>query len=169
MASVWIHRAKACDILVRCTSRRDAYDFARSLLLNIPDSSVNSANEMIYGTMNNSNEPFYPLLGEFFVGASYNLQCIVVNDYFRPGYHWNQSGTVVVSKDEAIALGDMDEPDWFVPGETEKPVKKDTRTHRQLDDELDWYMNSDDYDCTADLKYGTCKCCGTLTYERTDI
>ena len=169
MASVWIHRSHACDILVRCGSRRAAYTFAVSILQSKEDSKINPANEMIYGTMNTSNEPFYPLLGEFFVGASNSVQCIVVNDYFRPGYYWNASGAVVVSEEEAIALGDMDEPYWFVPGETDKPVKKEMRTHRQLDDELDWYMNSEDYDCTADLNYGRCKCCGTLTYERNDI
>jgi len=51
-------------------------------------------------------------------------------------------GTVLVSQEEAIELGENDEPNGFIAGESEGVWQREPRTAEELDAELEMYAES---------------------------
>ena len=53
---------------------------------------------------------------------------------------WSTNGTVVLEPDEALTIFVQDEPEGYPVGESEAPWSRNTRTHEELDAELDEWM-----------------------------
>ena len=54
---------------------------------------------------------------------------------------WNMSGTALVTMNEAMGLGNYDEPSGFIPDESEEGVwTRELRTHEELNVELNDYF-----------------------------
>jgi len=140
LTTVWIHRCGACDILVRFPTREEAYNFC-VVILKADDGEVNSWDCKSFTGPGSC----------FFAGHSMYLQPSIHDGEFHhagwsvPGSDfagpWNDRGTVLVSALEAIQLGNMGEPEGFIPWESESLVwTKETRTAKELDAELEAYM-----------------------------
>ena len=163
MATVWIHRALASDILVRFNDLFEASSWSLSYMNGFPDSSLTLENGLVTEACTpviqlsiHNEKDFFPTSISF--GDTY-LET------------WNNLGTVEVSQGEAEQLGVSNEPAGFIPYESQGLWKKETRTVEELDEELDqymWYSREYDRECTVGIQDGPCKCCGTITWEGRD-
>lgn len=132
MATLWIHRATAADVLVDFENIESAYNFTMKMIDNYSDSDV-------YMTLNElknhpaSNDP------PCFAGTTY-LQISILPFGIKPAGFWNNIGFVKVSSDEAIALGEYKNPHGFIAYESDRVWMKETRSIEELDAELDNYM-----------------------------
>lgn len=108
VATLWIHRPLLCDILVYFGSRKDAYDFGIDFLEFHGDARKRIYN-WDYITMEDDCHD---------MPGSYNLQ-VSIHDgmFFHAGWKeqagWAPRGTALVSPEEALELGDTDEPIGF--------------------------------------------------------
>jgi hypothetical protein len=138
MPLLWIHRALASDIFVPMSNMSDAYYFTKELLLK------NGTDLSIIGYPAENLDEFYTT-GTADIGQISNMQVSFISDKYIPeeGWeYWNNSGYIMSTKEEALALGTSFEPEGFIPGESSIPWKKETRTHAELDAELDNYMKN---------------------------
>ena len=78
--------------------------------------------------------------GCFHVGRSPDMQLSIHPDLYTPQSYWNDRGSVILTAEEAISLGAFGEPAGFEPYESSVPWKKETRSHSELDQELDDYF-----------------------------
>ena len=120
-ATLWIHRADAADILVRFPSAHDAHQFGLRFLFKYQD--LNEENNMTLPW----NEAFYKEDGMLNVGDTPSLQVSVhPNDFHSCGYlginRWSDHGTVLVTPEVAMDLGNTGIPVGFVPGEDPEGV-----------------------------------------------
>jgi hypothetical protein len=132
MATLWIHRATAADVLVDFEKIEYAYNFTIKFMHNYSDSEVH----MTLNDLKNypaSNEP------PCFAATTY-LQISVLPLGVNPNPFWNNSGFVKVSPEEAVALGEYKNPIGFIPFESDRIWTKETRSIEELDAELDNYM-----------------------------
>jgi hypothetical protein len=128
MATAWIHRSYASDILVRYESRTDAYRFL-----------VDLANK--HDALEIFSEP-EDLSCLYDVAGTSSMQFILASrDFDAKG--WNDD-VVVLWPEEAMALGERGEPAGFIPGETEQLWYPERRSKEELDEELDMYMRMKD-------------------------
>jgi hypothetical protein len=132
MATIWIHRAAASDILVDFDSVDNAYDFAVNV--------VKSSGHECYTQTSREIIPETLFSDEVFVASTPWIQCMITPRGTIPSANWNTWGFVKVSPDEALALKHDLEPDGFEPYESEMVWQKNTRTKEELDAELDDYM-----------------------------
>ena len=145
--TLWIHRALASDILVRCSSRKHAYDVGRKILFDNYDEGgiINEWDGNILSkNYDASGNPYLPEMNSFDVGCTANLQVSLEQADFIPT-GWNDN-TVVVSDVDAMALGTANEPEGFIPDEQAIWVKE-YRSHAQLDDEIHRYMGDHNSVC----------------------
>ena len=133
MATLWIHRAVASDILVEFENIEDAYNFTMKIIKNDnSDVEINmTLNEL--KTHPPSNDP--PCMAS----TSY-LQFSILPFGINPESFWNNIGFVKVSPEEVMALGDYKNPDGFIPHESDRIWMKETRSTEELSAELDNYM-----------------------------
>jgi len=175
MATVWIHRAAGPDLLVPIKDAIKAHRWATLYL------STMCANDDFVSPSDDD----WP--DE--IGCTRDLQVSVHRPwFFHRGWaapngvapdSWNHMGSIQVSRAEAYGLGRYHSPSWFIPGESEGLTKKETRSHAELDAELDDYhaeyialspishhaSYATEEECTANRQEGICECCGTLTYD----
>jgi hypothetical protein len=156
MATIWIHRACASDILIRFDTRGGALLWSYSYLRSFDTASFDDDSQ---------------LEGYGFVGCTDSIQLSIHENDFLPSKlktteSWNKTGTVKVSPEEAMTLKEYGEPDGFVPGESEKVWIKEERTLEELDKEIEGYITEEEDTCTAGIREGICVCCGTCTYDR---
>ena len=130
MASVWIHRVEACDILVEFNSISGAYDFAMKAVNTDPDYHIAMTLPEVLAA---------PLKWNF-VAQTNTLQLVIIPSGATPDPSWSERGFVNVAEVHALALGDDEEPEGFVPFESERVWAKETRTMGELDEEIDNYM-----------------------------
>lgn len=130
MASVWIHRVEACDILVDFNSVSGAYDFAMKAVNTDPDYHV----AMTFPEVLDA-----PLKWNF-VAQTNSLQLIIIPSGATPDPSLSERGFVNVAEVHALALGNDEEPEGFVPFESERVWTKETRTVAELNEEIDNYM-----------------------------
>jgi len=146
MPTIWIHRVYAADILVDFTNVIDAYNYAIEfvtkyreddyvILTNIID--MMSSNLLI-GDYNNHGG--CASSNGVDIAQARDLQISMINTNDTPDSHWNESGFVRVTREEALGLGISNNPDWFIPFESSKVWMKETRTMEELDAELENYM-----------------------------
>lgn len=123
MATAWIRRATASDILVRYESLNEAYNFLEDLA-------------RLYGA---TPAPLSCKLWPdgYNVAQTPSLQLVLHHDRF----HGHGGDVVVLWQEEAVALGDRSEPIGFIPGESELPWYPERRTFEELDEEIDTYMS----------------------------
>jgi len=137
LSTLWIHRAYACDILVRFDSREKARNFGLNFLEKYGghDYIVYSfhSESIDVGSTNCVQISIHP--GEFHhVGWS-------PDSSWSPDFSWNTDGTVLVNEEEALSLGLNLVPKGFIPGESEDGLwQKNTKTTEQLDLELETYF-----------------------------
>jgi hypothetical protein len=160
MATIWCHRLEASDILVRFPNRTQARAWAKYYLVSFNEFDTTIDLDHTYvGSIPyiqvsiHDGHDFFPT--DFQVAKQAHVNC------------WNDYGTVELAPHEALFLGANGEPDGFIQSESEGLWTKETRTHFELDKELDDYMSSSyGYQpdmCTAGVSYGICSCCGTCT------
>ena len=109
VATLWIHRPRLCDILVYFGSRKDAYDFGIDFLEFHGDASKRTY-DWDFVTMGDDDCHHMP--------QSYDLQLSIHDgEFFHAGWNeksgWAMHGTALVCADEAIELGNTDEPIGF--------------------------------------------------------
>ena len=105
----------------------------------------------------NAQPIVYGDAGHISIGQSANYQMILSNiKNFHPrmfspnppwqGYtrEWSPAGYVLLSKADAYKLALDEEPEGFTPGESQEIWTKETRTHAELDAELEDYMKQED-------------------------
>lgn len=132
MATIWIHRAIASDILVDFDSLDNAYDFAVNTAKNSGDEYyIKTSREIIPETL---------FSDEVFVASTPYLQFMITPLGTIPSPNWNSRGFVKVSSDTAGTLKNELEPDGFEPYEAEMVWQKNVKTKEMLDTELDDYM-----------------------------
>lgn len=127
--TVWIHRSSPCDILVYFNTIQEAYSLCVEFLEEYGD------DEMPYFDFNSELDDFID------AGCSKFAQLSIHRGKFHhSGWcgltGWNTRGTVLVSKNEALELGDTEEPSGFIPHESEEGIWVKELSH-QLD--LDIY------------------------------
>ena len=112
VATLWIRRPALCDMLVYFGSRRDAYDFAADFL-----DFHGDATERVYDwdcvTMGEDDCHHLP--------RSVDLQLSIHDgQFFHAGWldraGWAPNGTALLSADEALEMGNTDQPADFVLG-----------------------------------------------------
>ena len=133
MPIVWIHRVNSADIFVPVFDIKEAIAFASLMLFH---------NIQSYTMYDVNYDEFYSTHCTE-LGSTSNLQLYVISDSYEPkeGWEfWNASGYIKATTDEALELGASLDPEGFIPGESSKPWVKETRTHADLDYELDVYM-----------------------------
>jgi hypothetical protein len=144
MASAWIHRAGACDILVQF---QDAYAFRDAWNFCIDYLEVASRRDDVnYAARPYSASATVALDGPI-VGSTPNVQVGCYMGLEPPtanpsGQFWNTRGNLILpvtARQQAIDLGDYDEPDDFVPLEFRSTDTNEARTEEDLDAELDAY------------------------------
>jgi hypothetical protein len=147
MATTWIHRLHASDILVYFKSLREARQYTIQYMLkniNPSDISEEERNSIWF------KDHFSDENGVYDVGATTNLQFAFMTEHRMPPLPalppkistWNTVGTVLLSPEDALALGPEDEPEGFIPGESEGLWIKETRSAEELDRELETYMQA---------------------------
>lgn len=107
--TLWIHRPTLCDILVYFGSRRDAYDFAIDFLEFHGDASKRTY-DWDCVTMDEGDCHNLP--------QSVDLDLSIHDgEFFHAGWMeragWAMHGTALVSAEEALGLGNTDEPIGF--------------------------------------------------------
>ena len=136
--TVWIHRASACDLLVRLDDKNDAYIFAMNFLGSLPNSHMNDWNPQEFSDPGNCFE----------AGYSASTQVSIHPGLFHHyGWSngtasgpWNTEGTALVSANEAHDLGEDKNPDGFIAGEAEYSVwERNTQGEAELNEQLDDY------------------------------
>lgn len=147
MATTWIHRLHASDILVYFKTLQEARQYTIQYMLK------NASPEEISEDERNSiwfKDYFSDENGLYDVGATSNLQLTFMTEHRMPPLPslapnittWNTVGTVLLSPEDALALGPKDEPEGFIPGESEGLWIKETRSAEELDRELETYMQA---------------------------
>jgi len=138
LTTVWIHRASAADILVHCSSRFSAYFFAEDMLERHGGSDA-TIKDWDFASFTDNG---------FDVGSSPSLQVSIHNGCFNPNnwfteheiHCWNHRGTLLITAQEALALGEQGEPEGFIPYESEAIWTRNVQTERELDHELATYI-----------------------------
>ena len=151
--TLWIHRSRASGILIKFPEAEEEAAYKMALWHLINDK------EYCYRLDYESNgQPIdYGKAGHISIGQSGNYQMVLSNiENFHPimfspnppwqGYtrEWSPAGYVLLSKADAYKLALDEEPEGFTPGESQQIWKKETRTHAELDVELDEYMKQED-------------------------
>jgi hypothetical protein len=140
MATAWIHRAGACDILVQFEEAyafRDAWNFCIDYLEAVSRRDGVSYPARPYSVTGTDAEEI-PIVGSTAnvqVGCYMGLEPPSVNP---SGQLWNTRGNLIFpmsASQQAINLGDYDEPDDFVPIE----FRSTDTNEEDLDAELDAY------------------------------
>jgi len=142
MATVWIQRQNASDILIYFDTLTKGRTYAIQYFLKYTGESSMTEEER------NSiwfNDMYSDENGVYHVGDAGALQVsFMVKNTIPPlpkGLTtWNTVGTVLVTPEEAILLGMEGEPEGFIPYESEGLWTKETRSAEELDRELDTYM-----------------------------
>ena len=138
MPTVWIHRAKASDILVDFDTTIDAYDFSMAFMERIEvvreeDDTVVTATlmEALRNTMEGKQ-----------TGIIHGpcVQIILIPTGTTVDPKWSDIGFVSLKQNDAIILGAYDEPEGFIPYEYSRVWTKEMRSKEELDAELDAYM-----------------------------
>lgn len=134
MATLWIHRMNASDILVFCDSLLEAGQISHPLY---------QAHHII------PQEDFKITHGFYVIANTGAMQICLYPGHSMPPPHptmdsWNPSGTVLLPAADAIALalrpeGSNQDPDGFIPGESSGLWEPETRTVDELDRELEAY------------------------------
>lgn len=127
MATAWIHRSHASDILVRFQNATDAYNFLVTLAKKYGDELMDIATEPIYIPYEGYDIAFTP-----------SMQFALQDPEFD-ALGWN-TNIVVLNPEEAEGLGESGEPVGFIPGESEAPWYPERRSATELDEELEAYM-----------------------------
>ena len=142
MATTWIHRLNTSDILVYFDTLHEARKYAIQFFLkyNGDLSMTDEQKNSIWFSDLYSDEN-----GVYSAGNSRSLQVSFMLQHGMPPLpagltSWNTLGTVLLSPEEAMRLGTEGEPEGFIPGESEGLWKKETRSAKQLDQELETYM-----------------------------
>ena len=131
--TLWIHRAEASSIIVHCSSNGEAYDIACKILESKEDAVVFNWDLLTFP------DPIYN--GScFHAGNTDDLQLSIHPGSYVPHSFWNARGTVLVTSAEAIGLGTTGEPHGFEPYESSTLWERETRSHTDLDQELDDYF-----------------------------
>jgi hypothetical protein len=152
--TIWIHRALASDILVRFKTREEAWLFCKELFNRI------STSDDYYEVNLTWDCESFPNRGSCFdFCATSSLQVSIHDGLFHHvgwagvDQPWTTTGTVLVSPEEAIKLGETGEPDGFIPGESESGIwEKNTKSLDELDEELDRYQQvREDIDIVQNL------------------
>ena len=120
VVTLWIHRPDICDMLVYFDTLKSAYDFGFDFLMFHGDASIR---EYAFDTLDST-------LATWIVGDSCDLQLSIHEGkffhegwgkFFHEGWSngqhsgpWSPQGTVLLSPDEAMDLGNTDEPSDFV-------------------------------------------------------
>jgi hypothetical protein len=138
MPTLWIHRAQASDILVDFDTTIDAYDFGLNFMERIEvireeDESTVTATFM--ETLRNTIEGKQT---GFIHGPCVHIIMTPTGTKLDP--NWSQIGFVSLKQNDAIILGEYDEPAGFIPYEFLRIWTKETRSKEELDAELDAYM-----------------------------
>jgi hypothetical protein len=123
MATAWIHRAAASDILIRYESVNDAYSFLADL-------------SRLYGA-SPAAQPYEVTSDGYNVAQTPSMQFSL----HRDGFNGEGGDVVVLWHEEAVALGDRSEPIGFIPQESEGPWYPERRSFKELDEEIDEYMS----------------------------
>jgi len=110
VATLWIHRIATCDLLVYFGSRKDAYDFGIDFLEFHGDASKRTY-DWDYVTMDEDDCHNLP--------ASYDLQLSIHDgEFFHAGWRdmsgWDIWGSALISPEEALELGNNDQPTGFI-------------------------------------------------------
>jgi len=110
VATLWIRRNMICDMLVYFGSRKDAYDFGIDFLEFHGDASERSY-DWDFVTMDEDDCHQMP--------KSYDMQLSIHDgEFFHAGWKeeagWAPRGTALVCADEAMELGNTEEPIGFM-------------------------------------------------------
>lgn len=132
MATLWIHRMNASDILVYCKNMIEAGEISHPLY---------EAQHVI------PEEHFKITHGFYVIANTGDMQICLYPGQSMPPPHptlgnWNPYGTVLLPAEDAIALAlrpGNEDPDGFIPGESEGLWEPETRTVDELDKELEAY------------------------------
>jgi len=152
MATIWIHRAFASDILVRFETHGGALLWSYSYLRTFENTQFTDDSQ---------------LEGYGFVGCTDYVQLSIHEIDFAPSKEcWNTNGTIEVSPEEARLFAEFSEPEGFIRGESEKIWVKQKRNSAEVDKEFEGYTTDDM--CTAGIRDGVCECCGTCTNDYLD-
>jgi hypothetical protein len=149
--TLWIHRSHGSDILVKFPEEEEeaAYKMAIWHMINDKDSCYRLDYEY-------TGEPIvYNDKGYIEIGQSANYQFLLSQlENFHPRMYnpsniwpvpeWSLEGYVLLSKADAYKLALGENPEGFTPGESQAIWLKETRTHAELDAELDDYMKQED-------------------------
>lgn len=132
-ATLWIHRIDAADILVRFPNAHDAHQVGLRFLFKYQD--LNEKNNMTLPW----NEALYNEQGMLNVGDTPSLQVSVhPNDFHSCGYlginRWTDAGTVLVSPEVAMDLGNTGIPVGFVSGEDPEGLWENPSSTLEEDD-----------------------------------
>lgn len=134
LVTVWIHRATASGILVRCSSNEEAYDISHEFLLNCSlDATIVPWDFQTFPDRVDTGSCFHS-------GCTPNVQVSIHPGSYVPAAFWSDYGKVLISGAEAVQLGATGEPHGFQPGESTKLWTRETRTSAELDEELDDYF-----------------------------
>jgi hypothetical protein len=138
MATTWIHRAHACDLLIQFTDHtffRNSWRFGADYLEYI--STDDDRAEITY---------YFPdFIGDIApIGytTSEQVLCYMGLDAPLPqlsGESFSSNGYAIVSMEEALTLGKYGIPEGFIPGEIDGVWRREERTVEELDQELDEY------------------------------
>jgi hypothetical protein len=114
MATLWIHRASAADILVRFVCSFDAYNFALKFMKDKNEICINPL-------VDNYRDPGNCIE----VAKSPTLQLSIhPGNFHHSGWMnqigWSMDGTMLVSQKEAMELGENGVAYGFIPGESQE-------------------------------------------------
>jgi hypothetical protein len=135
--TVWLHRANACDLLVRLDSKSDAYIFAVNFL--------NTYNgHVIQWDLQEFSDPGNCFQAGYTASTQVSIHPGLFHHYgWSNGTYsgpWNTEGTALVSANEAHELGEDMNPDGFIAGEAEYSVwERNTQGEAELNEQLDDY------------------------------
>jgi hypothetical protein len=147
MPTIWIHRARASDILIDFSSMIHAYNYAIEFIAKYhSDDYMIHTNlvDMLRYNLNMNDDKNYmhlPPEGIDIVQAN-DVQIRMITTNTRPDSSWNERGFIKVSREEALDLGISNEPENFIPYESSSVWMKETRSTEELNAELESYMNA---------------------------
>lgn len=109
------------------------------------------ATQYYYLSPAKGNHATFNIMGEDYLGGTEHAQFWMFNEDIAAKYGdrqtepptpmgWSTRGTVVLKPDEALTIFVQDEPEGYPVGESEAPWSRNTRTHEELDAELEEWM-----------------------------